>query len=172
MAVAFKRGSTTGPNDLSIIVRDAGGNLIDPYRLEYAVYDATTGVEVLVGSPVNLPIHVSTGHYYAQVLIAADSNIGDWLVRWTIQEISTDPVYQSVQDFNVVGDSMITSFTGDVNMDALIHSLRIILRDNNPDRNYSVDGEEKIKIKAGNKYFSISLEDLYQIIEDGKNDRL
>ena len=72
MAVAFRRGSTTGPNDLSIIVRDAGGNLIDPYRLEYAVYDATTGVEVLVGSPVNLPIHVSTGHYYAQVLIAAD----------------------------------------------------------------------------------------------------
>lgn len=172
MAVAFKRGSTTGPNDLTITVRDAGGVLIDPYRLQYATYDNTTGVEVLIGSPVNYPIKISTGQYYAQVVIPADANIGDWLIRWTIQEISTDPVYQSVQDFNVVGDSAIVSFTGDANLDALIHSLRIILRDNNPDRNYSVDGKESVLIRCENKYFSISLEDLYQIIEDGKNGHL
>lgn len=172
MAVAFQRGSTTGPNDLSITVRDAGSVLIDPYRLEYAVYDVTTGVEVLIGSPVNTPVHVSTGQYYAQVVIPADANIGDWLVRWTIQELATDPVYQSVQDFNVVGDSTIASFTGDANLDALIYSLRIILRDNNPDRNYSVSGKEKIRVRVGEKYFLLSLEELYKIIEDGKNGRL
>lgn len=136
MAVAFRRGSTTGTSDLSITIRDTSGNLMDPYRLEYAVYDYTTGIEVLMGSPVNTPIRLSIGQYYAQVVIASDANIGNWLIRWTIQEAASDPVYQSVQDFNVVGDSMLVSFTGNQNLDKLIYSLRILLRDNNPDRNY------------------------------------
>lgn len=136
MSVAFKRGTTTGPDDLNITVRDVSNNLIDPYRLEYAVYDATTGVEVLIGSPVNSPVRISIGQYYAEVLIPADANIGDWVIRWTIQETAVDPVYQSVQEFNVIGDATISSVTGDPNFDALVHSLRVLLRDNNPDRNY------------------------------------
>jgi hypothetical protein len=36
----------------------------------------------------------------------------------------------------VVGSSIVPTFSGDPNIDALIHSLRIFLRDNNPDRNY------------------------------------
>ncbi len=136
MSVAFRRGSTTGPSDLTITIRDTIGTLIDPYRLQYAIYDKTTGVEVLMGSPVNIPVKIGTGQYYAQVVIPADSNIGDWLVRWTIQESSTDPVYQSVQLFSVVGDNTIVSFTGNSNYDKLIYSLRVLLRDNAPDRNY------------------------------------
>jgi hypothetical protein len=112
------------------------GSLIDPYRLEYAVYDVTTGLEVLIGSPVNIPVRLSVGQYYAQVVIAADANIGNWIVRWTIQEAAADPVYQSVEQFNVVGDSMLVSFSGDPNVDKLVYSLRVLLRDNNPDRNY------------------------------------
>ena len=172
MAVAFLRGTTTTANDLAITVRDNSNNLIDPYVLEYAVFDYTTGVEVLIGSPVNTPLRISTGEYYAEVVIAADANIGLWRIRWTIQETSVSVVYQSVQEFQVVGSNVVVSVTGDANFDALIHSLRIILRDNNPDRNYSVDGKEKIKIRANNKEFILSLEELYEIIEDGKNDRL
>lgn len=149
MAVAFQRGSTTGPNDLNITVRDSGGNLIDPFKLFYAVYDATTGVEVLIGDLVNAPVHVSLGQYYAQVNIPADANIGDWRIRWTIQETAADPVYQSVQEFNVVGDCTITSVTGDANMDALIYSLRILLRDNNPDRNYHFRSPTSTKFIQG-----------------------
>lgn len=136
MAVAFRRGATTGASDLTIMARNVQGNLIDPYRLEYAVYDVTTGLEVLMGSPVNIPIRMSIGQYYAQVVIAADSNIGNWLVRWTIQEAPADPVYQSVEQFNVVGDSMLVSFSGNPQVDRLVYSLRVLLRDNNPDRNY------------------------------------
>ncbi len=136
MACAFQRGSTTGPDGLTITVRDMSDNLIDPYLLRYAVFDYTTGVEVLIGSPVNNPIRMSLGKYYASVVLPADSNIGVWRIRWTIQETAVDPVYESVEEFQVVGDSTIASFTGDANMDALMHSLRIILRDNNPDRNY------------------------------------
>ena len=136
MSVAFRRGSTTGPSDLAITMRDITGNLIDPYRIEYAVYDATTGIEVLIGSPVNIPIRISLGQYYAQVVIVADSNIGNWVIRWTIQERPADPVYQSVEQFNVVGDSMLVSFSGDPNVDKIVYSLRVLLRDANPDRNY------------------------------------
>lgn len=173
MAVAFKRGSTTGPDDLQITIRDSGGNLIDPYRLEYAVYDATTGVEVLIGSPVNTPVHVSLGKYYAEVVIAADGNIGDWRIRWTIQEMAADPVYQSVQEFNVVGDATIVSFTGDVNLDKLLYSLRIILRDNNPDRNYKFRSPETAKFVQGQtQVFGFIWEDeelleyLYMAVDD------
>lgn len=173
MAVAFRRGSTTGPDDLNITVRDAGGNLIDPFRLEYAVYDATTGVEVLIGSPVNYPVNVSLGQYYADVVFAADANIGDWVIRWTIQETAADPVYQSVQEFNIVGDSTIVSFTGNSNLDALIYSLRILLRDNNPDRNYRFRPPASMKfIQGQTQVFGFIWEDeelleyIYMAIDD------
>ena len=149
MAVAFKRGSTTGPSDLAITVRDQSNNLLDPFRLEYAVYDDTTGVEVLMGSPVNVPIRISQGQYFAQVVLPADGNIGDWIIRWTVQEHATDPVYQSVQLFNVVGDNMIPSFTGNSSLDGIIHSLRIMLRDNNPDRNYRFRPPESARFIQG-----------------------
>jgi len=149
MAVAFRRGSSTGASDLAITVRNISGDLMDPYRLEYSVYDATTGVEVLMGSPVNLPIKISTGNYYAMVSIPADGNIGSWRIRWTIQEGATDPVYQSVQEFAVLGDAMIASFTGDPGIDGLIHSLRILLRDNNPDKNYRFRPPENEKFIQG-----------------------
>jgi hypothetical protein len=173
MAVAFRRGSTTGPDDLNITVRDVGGNLIDPFRLEYAVYDATTGVEVLIGSPVNTPLRISLGQYYADVVFAADANIGDWVIRWTIQETAADPVYQSVQEFNIVGDSTIVSFTGNSNLDALIYSLRILLRDNNPDRNYRFRPPASMKFVQGQtQVFGFIWEDeelleyIYMAIDD------
>jgi len=166
---AIMRGSTTSPSDLDIMIRDTGGILIDPYRLEYAVFDFTTGIEVLQGSPANTPVKLATGHYYAQYTVPGDANIGNWRIRWTIQETSVSPVYQSVEEFNVVGSNVIASFTGNANLDALLHSLRIILRDNNPDRNYSVDGKEEIKVRIKEKEFILSLEELYQIIEDERN---
>lgn len=173
MAVAFQRGQTTRPDDLNITIRDVSNNLIDPYRLEYAIYDATTGIEVLIGSPVNAPAHISTGQYYAEVTFAADANIGDWVIRWTIQEGAADPVYQSVQEFNIVGSSVITSVTGDMNFDTLIHSLRVLLRDNNPDRNYSFRPPASMKFVQGQtQVFGFIWEDeelieyIYMAIDD------
>ena len=173
MAVAFKRGATTGPGDLNITVRDVSNSLIDPFRLEYAVYDATTGVEVLIGSPVNSPVKISTGQYYADVVIAADANVGDWVIRWTIQETAADPVYQSVQEFNVIGDTAIASFTGNGDLDALLHSLRILLRDNNPDRNYRFRPPASMKfIQGQTQVFGFIWEDeelleyIYMAIDD------
>jgi hypothetical protein len=173
MSVAFRRGTTTTSNDLTITIRDILGTLIDPYRLQYAVYDKTTGIEVLMGSPVNTPVKISTGQYFAQIAIPADGNVGDWLIRWTIQETSTDPVYQSVQAFSVVGDNTITSFTGNSNYDKLIYSLRVLLRDQNPDRNYRFRPPSSEKfIQGQTQVFGFIWEDeemleyLYMAVDD------
>jgi hypothetical protein len=173
MAVAFMRGTTTGPNDLMIIVRDPSNNPINPYRLEYAVYDFSTGLEILMGSPVNAPIQMTVGNFYAQVVIPADAHIGLWRIRWTVQEYSTEPVYQSVQEFQVIADNTITSFTGDPNLDKLLYSLRIMLRDNNPDRNYRFRPPENEKfIQGQTQVFGFIWEDeelleyLYMAVDD------
>jgi hypothetical protein len=126
-----------------------------------------------MGSPVNIPLRMSLGQYYAQVVFPADCNIGDWVIRWTIQEASTDPVYQSVEMFNVIGDSTIISFTGDASTDYLIHKLRILLRDNNPDRNYRFRPPESAKfIQGQTQVFGFFWEDeelleyIYMAIDD------
>jgi hypothetical protein len=110
--------------------------LVDPYVLTYAIFDATQGIEYLMGSEQNTPARISMGQYFAQYVIPADANIGDWVIRWTLQVTSTDPVVQTVEMFNVFGNDAIITVTGDINLDQLIYSLRIMLRDNNPDRNY------------------------------------
>jgi hypothetical protein len=83
-----------------------------------------------------------------------------------IQETATDPVYQSVQEFNVVGDSTVVSFTGDANLDKLIFSLRVILRDNNPDRNYRArpPASEKF-IQSQTQVFYLSIKRRMHLLE-------
>jgi len=136
MSVAFKPGQTLTQNDLKIIVRDSGGTPVDPSYIRYSLFDDTTGVEVLIGAPDRIPATSGTGQYYVDAAIPLDANVGDWLVRWSFKLYPTSPTVQAVQAFNVVKDSTIVSVTGDTNIDALIRRLRIILRDNNPDRNY------------------------------------
>jgi len=139
MSVAFKKGQTLGPEDLKIAIRNAQGVLTDPYAITYSLFDYTTGVEVLIGTPNQVPASVGIGEFYVQTTLPLDSNIGDWIVRWNFKESATSSITQAVQEFNVVGDNVVTSIgTGNpASSDAmLIRRLRIMLRDNNPDRNY------------------------------------
>lgn len=172
MSVAFKPGQALTENDLKIAIRDSGGNLVDPSYIRYSLFDVTTGVEVLIGSADRIPATSGTGLFHVDATIPLDSNIGDWLVRWNFRETPTSPLVEVIQEFNVVEESVTVSVTGDAVADEYIRRLRILLRDNNPDRNYSVSGKEKVKIKAGNKFYTVSIGELYKIIEDGDNDKL
>jgi hypothetical protein len=136
MSVAFKPGQTLTSADLKITIRNAGGVPVDPSYIRYSLFDDTTGLEVLIGSPDRIPATSGTGEYYVDAAIPLDANVGDWLVRWTFKETPTSPTVQAVQAFNIVKEAMTTSVTGDENIDLLIRRLRIMLRDNNPDRNY------------------------------------
>lgn len=139
MSVAFKKGQTLGPDDLKVAIRDSQGLLKDPFAITFSLFDYTTGVEVLIGTPNRIPTPMGVGEFYVQTSLPLDANIGDWVVRWNIKETAQSPISQAVQEFNVVGDSVVTGVgTGNpTSIDSLlIHRLRIMLRDNNPDRNY------------------------------------
>lgn len=136
MAVAFFKGQNLTANDLNITVRDVNGVPVDPYYIRYSLFDVTTGVEVLIGDPDRIPATSGTGQYYVDAQIPLDANIGDWLVRWNFRESAVTPLIEAVQEFNVVADTVQVSITGNASEDTFVKRLRIILRDNNPDRNY------------------------------------
>ena len=136
MGVAYKRGQVLSEDDLKIIIRDSIGTPVDPYYITYSIFDNTTGMQVLIGDPDRMPATTGVGQYHVNSAIPLDANIGDWLVRWNFRESSTAPLIEVVQEFNIVATEVVTSITGDAFEDGLIRRLRIMLRDNNPDRNY------------------------------------
>lgn len=136
MGVAYKKGQTLAGNDLKIIIRDSSGTPTDPHYITYSIFDNTTGMQVLIGDQDRIPATTGIGQYYVSATIPRDSNIGDWLVRWNFRESPTAPLIEVVQEFNIVGEDMVIDITGNPIEDGLIRRLRIMLRDNNPDRNY------------------------------------
>jgi hypothetical protein len=136
MSVAYQPGHVLTETDLKIIIRDNLGELTDPYYIRYSIFDRTTGLEVLIGPSDRVPATIGVGQYYASFTLPLDSNIGDWVIRWNFRENVGCPLVEAVQEFNVVSVNTTVSITGSAVGDLLVRRLRVILRDNNPDRNY------------------------------------
>lgn len=137
MSVAFHKGQVLTSNDLRIIIRDNVGTPIDPYYIRYSLFDYTTGLEVLIGPPDRIPATTGTGQFYSDATIPLDANIGDWLIRWNFRQDVLSPLIEVIQEFSVVGDLVVTSISnGDEHITTMIRRVRVLLRDNNPDRNY------------------------------------
>jgi len=136
MGVAFQRGQQLGRNDLNIFLTNASGHPTNVAEVYYELYDFTTGQEVLVGMPRRAAANPTVGEYYASVLIPLDANLGPYRVRWTFKETLSCPYNQVVQEFEIVdrGAHLPCVYT-DVQGD-LLRRFRILLRDNNPGRNY------------------------------------
>jgi len=146
MSTNFYRGQQLGRNDLNIFLENASNTPVNAAEISYALYDFTTGAEVLIGVPNRTPANPSVGEYYASIIVPLDANLGDYRIRWAFRELVGAPMQQVVQEFTVIDKaglstasaSMITG--GAVNATAieydLMARLRILLRDNNPDRNY------------------------------------
>ena len=172
MSVAYHPGQTLTQEDLKILIRDNVGTLVDPYYIRYSIFDYTTGVEVLIGSPDQIPATRGVGQYYVNTTMPLDSNIGDWLVRWNFRETTTSPLVQVVQEFNIVAAEVKTDITSIDSEQLLVRRLRIILRDNNPDRNYSVSGEEMISFRVRGDIYNMTIKEFWEIINDGRNGNL
>lgn len=148
MAV-FKRGQELGRGDLDIFLKSRSGNAKDAAEITYDIYDYTMGTEVLLAPSGRVPEHPSIGEYYASFFIPADANIGQYRIRWKFREYVGSQLNEVVQGFDVVETSMqVLALPGTTLVENdLIRSLRIMLRDNNPDRNYHFvppAGEESI----------------------------
>ncbi len=136
MTTLFLRGQQLGREDLNIYLTNTAGNPSNAAEISYALYDFTTGREVLVGRPVMVPENPSVGEYYASVVIPLDANIGDYRIRWTFKELVGGPTQEVLQEFTINDrDAKVpTLYTGQTQ--ALITSLRTNLRDWNPDKHY------------------------------------
>lgn len=144
MSVTFFRGQQLGRKDLDIFLVNSSGTPVNAAEISYALFDFTTGMEVLVGVPQRIPANPSVGEYYASIIIPLDANLGDYRIRWTFREIVGGVIQTVVQEFAVNDKQAGTTagmITGGVEgvspieLD-LMSRLRILLRDNNPDRNY------------------------------------
>lgn len=136
MGVSFLRGQQLGREDLNINLTNASGHPTNAAEITYALYDFTTGMEVLVGPSRRTPANPSVGEYYASVIVPLDANIGAYRIRWTMREIVGGPLQSVVQEFDIRDREMapITAYSN-VTSD-MVRRLRILLRDNDPDRNY------------------------------------
>lgn len=138
MSTAFFRGQQLGREDLNIFLVNSSGSPSAAAEISYALYDFTTGSEVLLGNPERAPSNPSHGEYYASIIIPLDANLGDYRIRWTFREYVGGPLQQVLQEFSVI-DKVVPNLVGPTVspiVSDLGRSLRILLRDNQPDRNY------------------------------------
>jgi len=95
----------------------------------------TQGVEVVINPPQRVPANTRVGFYYAPYQVPYDTPVGLYRVRWHFWESSSSPEMEAVEDFSVAAGGLTPYFYTPA-VTALISRLRILLRDNNPDRNY------------------------------------
>jgi len=138
VSVVFCPGQTTGRNELSIILTNSDGQRQDSYSISYAIFDNTSGSELLIGAAARVPENPEIGEYYANFRIPDFAPYGNYVVRWTFKQFAGGPDHQVAQEFGVVpeGTQVTASSAYTTNQWGLMHSLRMMLRDNNPDRNY------------------------------------
>ena len=170
MAVAFNRGQQLGREDLDIFIENADGLPMNPAEITYALYDFTTGQEVLVGPPQRLPANPSVGEFYANIVIPLDANIGSYRIRWTFRETVNGPIQQAVQEFAVIDRGVAPVLPYSEQTVDLIRRLRILLRDDRPDRNYHFrPPAHEETIRQYNRVFGFIWEDdeLKEFLDNG-----
>jgi len=162
MAVTFTPGQTLGRGDLSIFLTDANGVPANAALISYALYyvDPIGPTEVLIGSATRTPVNPSVGEYYAALMVPPSAVDGTYRIRWTFQEFVNSPVQQVTQEFTVVATASLTVLTHTDAETAMIASLRILLRDQNPDKFYHFrPPEHEGKIGNYNRVFGQIWED-------------
>lgn len=156
--IELQRGSITEPEDLDIQIVDSGSSPVDPHTITYALYDVTTGVEVLIGPSERLPVRLELGTYYAHFQVPENAAYGLYRVRWKIKETSASPEVTVMVEFRVVQASQIQSQLWTPTQSDMIRRMRILLRDQ------CLAGEELIEVDAEGEKIVISLHDLWEII--------
>lgn len=160
--MAFVTGQTIGRGDLDIYLVDVDGNPTNAYAITYALYwiDSAHGsVEVLVGSPTRTPVNPTVGEYYAALMIPASANLGDYRIRWTVQQYANTPQQMIVQNFEVVAPATTASTLYNPEEQDMINTLRMLLRDQ------CVGGEETVELDVAGERMVIRLDDLYEALQ-------
>ncbi len=136
MATSFTPGEDVSRGDLDIFF-ESSSVPINVFTITYAIFFITPGtlVEVLIGPAARTPVNPAIGEYYAALLVPGSAVPGNYRIRWTFVEVNGGAAQTVVQDFTVTDpDVRVVSYTPD--QQSMIDKLRLLLRDQNPDKFY------------------------------------
>ncbi len=174
MGVAFGKSQILGRGDLDVFLTNSVGNPSNASEIYYAIYyvDPTTTQEILIGTAQRTPVNPQVGEYYASMMIPQSATAGDYRIRWSFKELVSSPLQQVVQEFAVVGESQLNSSLQLYSESelAMINKLRLLLRDQNPDKFYHFrPPEHEGDIGSYNRVMGYVWEDeeLYEYLERG-----
>jgi hypothetical protein len=162
---SLKQGQPLTKDDLNVYFY-IGGSLSDPFWLTYTLYDSTSGTDEIIGIPERVPIKFGAGSYYAPWTVPDDEPVGLHKIRWRYKESATSAEKQDIEEFAVIATCAGTDLVYPVKIMYLIQHLRNKLRDANPDRDYSIAGEEKITVVADGEEITLTIQELYEIINE------
>jgi len=141
VSVVFHPSDTLGQGDLDIFLTNSGGFPSNAYEITYAIFYVAPpdppGTEVLIGSPTRIPINPTVGEYYASLQVPPTAIPGNYRIRWTFKQFAGSPAQQVVMEWAVVvagtvlGPPVYSTLT-----QGMIDKLRMLLRDQNPDKFY------------------------------------
>ena len=160
---SLKQGQTLEKSDLNVYFY-VSGNLSDPYWVTYTLYDSTSGTDEVIGLPERIPLKFGTGSYFAPWTVPDDEPVGVHKIRWKYKESATSLTKEDVEEFQIIPLCSGVEFVYPVQIMYLIQHLRNKLRDINPDRDYSIAGEEKITVLVDGEEIILTIQELYEII--------
>jgi hypothetical protein len=163
MTVVFTPGQEVVRGDLDIFLTDSNSVPVAAAEISYALFFVDPGppeTEVLIGSATRTPVNPSVGEYYAALMIPTNATPGTYLLRWTFRETVASAEIQVAQEFAVASESLVISSPYSKPELDMINALRVLLRDNNPDRNYHFrPPEHEAAVGAYNRVFGYVWED-------------
>jgi len=122
-----------------MFLTNSSGNAANAASISYGIFFVDPGPpeeEVLIGSAERVPVNPSVGEYYAALLVPPAATPGAYRIRWTFKEFSGSPDQQVVQEFAVVESSALEASLYSDSEQSMINKLRLLLRDQNPDKFY------------------------------------
>jgi hypothetical protein len=165
----FYPGQLLQRGDLSLYLVDSNGDPINAYEITYDLYyvdpvGPPPGLEVLIPPSPRTPVNPIMGEYYASLMVPPSATNGTYRIRWTFKETAGGPDITVVQDFEVTSKEIIADPFTEIEK-GCIRTLRILLRDNFPDRNYHFrPPEHEGVIQNYNRVFGYVWED-YELLE-------
>lgn len=147
--INFAQGKMLAPGDLNILIRDESGSLYDPFGITYSIFsiDPNTKAETLATIPNTVPIRDNTGIYHVGMSIPSTWG-GIFKLVWYITRYSGNAYDTIFEEFQVTNfdparssyeaSSVMMSSRPQITSDiaGLVMTVRELLSDNNPDRNY------------------------------------
>jgi len=137
---SFNRGYTFTENDLYARFYDAVGAPIAPVSVLFSVYIIESGAEVNVSDGAGAILHraatfVTPNYFWAGFTSLPTWSVGTYRIRWEIIESLGGAMEYLIEDFVIETYTMV--YDDEASKRAVLRKkLRVMLRDNNPDRNY------------------------------------